>query len=91
MHTLLPQSALLEQLSPGAQAEHVEPQSTSVSEPFFTPSEQLGAWHSSAAQTALAQSEPTEHSSPIPHGVQPLPQSTSVSLPLCTVSEQVAA
>src|SRR5258708_39780490 len=58
------------------------PQSTSVSVPFLTPSEQLGAWHFPPVHTMLWQSRPAEHDLPAGHaGHVPPPQSTSVSLP----------
>jgi hypothetical protein len=58
---------------------HTSPQSTPVSLPFFTPSMQVGAEHSSAPQTPDAQSVGTTHCSPIGQGVHEPPQSTSLS------------
>jgi hypothetical protein len=68
------------------------PQSTSVSLPFCTTSEQLGVWQRLPEQTELVQSVPTLHVLPgtqLPQ-VRP-PQSTSVSSWFFTVSLHVAA
>jgi hypothetical protein len=68
------------------------PQSTSVSVPFLTPSEQLGAWHLPTVHTLLWQSEPLVHILPDGHaGHVPPPQSMSVSMPFLTPSVQVGA
>jgi hypothetical protein len=70
------------------------PQSTSVSTPFLTPSEQVGTAHLSGEpeQTPLWQSPATAHVRPLAHFGQPAPpQSTSVSVPFLTKSVQLAA
>jgi hypothetical protein len=70
----------------------VLPQSTSVSVPLLTKSEQVGVWHLPPVQTLLLQSEVPLQPSPVPHaGQPPPPQSTPDSVPFCTVSEQVGA
>src|SRR5260221_533662 len=57
-----PQSPLPVHLPPLPHFPHAHPpQSTSVSMPFFTPSEQVGAWHTPFVQTPLAQSLPLVH------------------------------
>jgi hypothetical protein len=72
------------------QGGHVPPQSTSVSEPFCTPSEQLGIWQTPFWQTLSMQSEPTRHVLPSAHAGQALPpQSTAVSVPFLRPSLQV--
>ncbi len=65
----------------GQPAESGPPQSTSVSEPFMTPSVQVGAWHSPPVQLPDVQSLPTAHISvTAQRSVQVAPpQSTSVS------------
>jgi hypothetical protein len=69
---------------------HVPPQSTSVSEPFFTRSVQDGAAQTFALQEAVEQSAAAAQPLPIPQaaGHEP-PQSTSVSEPFFTPSPQV--
>ncbi len=92
MHTPETQSPAETHAFPFAQGAHdVPPQSVSVSAPFFTPSEQPGAEHSSPAHTADAQSVPVMHESPWLHGGQLPPQSKSVSSPFLTPSEQLGA
>ena len=80
---------------PAAHLPHVAPpQSTSVSLPFFTPSEQLAPWHVSGVpeHTPLWQSEPALHVLPAAHLPQLAPpQSTSVSVPFLTKSVQLGA
>src|SRR3954470_11600026 len=68
------------------------PQSTSLSVPFFTPSVQLGAWHTLPVHTPLEQSLPMVQARPVAHLVthEP-PQSTSVSVPFFAPSVQVGA
>jgi len=71
---------------------HDEPQSASVSVPFFTPSEQVGVAQTPDVHTLLVQSPATEHFFPGAHFAAQLPpQSTSVSVPFCTRSAHVAA
>lgn len=71
------------------------PQSTSLSGPFFVPSEQERAWQMESWQTSEVQSLGTPHPSPAVQAGQPEPppsaappQSTSVSKPFSTESEQ---
>jgi hypothetical protein len=68
------------------------PQSTAVSDPFFTVSLHVGAWHTLDVHTPLWQSPATAHVEPEPHlgQVEP-PQSTAVSDPFFTVSVQLGA
>ena len=95
----LVQSPPIEQALFGAQAGALvgapPPQSTSVSEPFFTPSVALGAEQRPLVQTSLVQSVFTTHFKPVPQASAlvgaPPPQSTSVSVPFCTESEDVGA
>jgi len=63
-------------------AGHEPPQSLSVSVPFFTPSEHVGAAQTLFVQTPLVQSGPSAQPFPTSHLVahEP-PQSTSVSVP----------
>jgi hypothetical protein len=94
LHTPLEQSVASAQLEPSLHAEHVPPQSVSVSEPFLAPSLQVGAWQVAGLpeQTLLVQSVETEQSLVSAHLAQvPPPQSTSVSVPFLTVSGQAAA
>jgi hypothetical protein len=68
------------------------PQSTSVSAPFFTTSEQLGAWQMLLMHTPLWQSVATLHVLPAAHLPQLAPpQSVSVSVPFLTLSAHVGA
>ena len=67
------------------------PQSTSVSVPFLTPSEHVGAWQTLATQTLLAQSLATVQPPPAPQPAHEPPQSMPVSAPFLTPSEHVAA
>ena len=78
-------------LLPAAQVEQVAPpQSTSVSAPFFTLSEQVGDAHSLPLHTLLLQSAVWTQPYPSSRGEPaPPPQSMSVSLPFFTLSEQV--
>ena len=59
----------------------LDPQSTSVSLPFFTPSLQLVAWHVPLEQLALLQSLVLRQCCPVMQRAQPMvpPQSTSLS------------
>jgi hypothetical protein len=70
----------------------VPPQSTSVSLPFFTMSEQVGIWQVGGfpLQTPLWQSPAPAQRLPFRHFGQSDPQSTSVSVWFKTPSEQVA-
>jgi hypothetical protein len=66
------------------------PQSTSVSDPFWMPSEHVGAWHVPPSQTPLWQSPSPLQSSPATQAEQlEPPQSTSVSSRFWVLSEQV--
>lgn len=93
------QSAAEEQAKPSlhsAPGQAAAPQSTSVSSPFLTPSEHVGAAQApSPPQTPDEQSAAVEQSAPAPQGSQPEagapPQSTSVSPALRTPSTQVGA
>ena len=90
MQTWLWQSLATLHAFQAPQPAHDPPQSIPVSEPFFTPSEQLGFWHTLLVQTPLRQSPPFAH--PWPAGQSPQlgpPQSVPVSLPFFTPSEQV--
>lgn len=71
-------------------AEQLPPQSTSVSVPFLTPSEQVEALHMDPTQFAVWQSAATEQLLPVAHLPHVLPpQSVSVSVPFFVWSEQV--
>jgi hypothetical protein len=87
-HTPLVQSAGVRHDLVSAHFEQTPPpQSTSVSAPFFTVSEQVGAWHLAPVHTPLEQSPPARHALPTAHPPHvPPPQSTSVSAPFFTVS-----
>jgi hypothetical protein len=91
--TPLTQSPGAEQYLPFAHLPHeAPPQSTSVSLPFLTESEQVPVWHLSGEpeQTPLWQSLPAAHVLPSTHLPQDAPpQSVSVSLPFFTPSEQL--
>jgi hypothetical protein len=70
------------------------PQSTSVSVPFFTVSEQVGAEHTlvTPLQTPVVQSAPELHFLLTPHsdnGAQTAPQSISDSVEFITPSKQL--
>jgi hypothetical protein len=66
------------------------PQSTSVSVPFSTPSEQFGVWQVPPVHTLLVQSEFALQPLPGAQAEQPPPpQSAPVSLPFCTPSVHV--
>ena len=68
LQTLLAQSGFVRQPSPSPQGRHrPPPQSTSVSEPFDTPSAHVGAWHTFVVHTSLTQSLPLTHDSPEEH------------------------
>ena len=69
----------------------VPPQSGALSPPFFTLSEQEGAWHLRPVQTPLRQLLAMAHVFPVPHPAQLPPQSMSVSSPFFTPSVQPAA
>jgi hypothetical protein len=87
---LLPQSAAPLQALPTAHLEQVPPQSTSLSLPFFTPSEHVGAAHRLFRQRPLTQSESPTHALPTGQRGHALPpQSTPDSFPFFTVSVQV--
>jgi hypothetical protein len=92
VHTPLWQSAPTLQVFDVAHLEHDPPQSTSVSLPFFEPSEHVAVWHLSGdpEHTVLVQSAGTPHSLPSAHLEHDPPQSTSLSMPFLTVSEHVA-
>jgi hypothetical protein len=79
----LTQSEPTMQAFPVAHAAQVPPpQSTSVSLPFLTPSEQVGTRQTPPEQTLLEQSEEMRQTLPLAQAAQvPPPQSTSVSLP----------
>jgi hypothetical protein len=82
------------QVLPVVQPGHEEPQSTSVSVWFFTPSPQVGSWHFPPEQTPLLQSTPEEQLRLASQRGQVRlapPQSTSLSSPLRTTSEQVGS
>jgi hypothetical protein len=85
------QSGPLLQTLPDAHLAQVEPQSTSVSVPFFTPSLQLGTAHLPALHTPLWQSAAPEHCRFVAHFGQLDPQSTSVSVWFLTPSPQVGS
>ncbi len=87
------QSALRLQDFPLAHVPHVPPpQSTSVSAPFFTLSEQLGAWQTLPVHTPDVQSALMRQDLTLAHAPHvPPPQSTSVSSPFFTLSEQLGA
>lgn len=90
----LAQSALTEQVSPGAQrlqAASLPPQSVSVSLPFWAPS--VHEMQTCASQLWLAQSESSKQLAPASqrwHAGSLPPQSVSVSVPLRASSSQVA-
>src|SRR6185295_10803812 len=72
---------------PALHGVHTPPQSTSLSEPFFTLSSHLGTAQAIAAQMWLTQSPEIAHFLPVPHPPQEEPpQSTSVSEPFSMVS-----
>ena len=93
MHTSLRQSPAMAQPSVSSHfCGQDPPQSTSVSEPFLTPSPQLGAWHRLPVHTPVTQSLPPAQPSPTSQASgQDPPQSVSVSVPLRTPSLQVGA
>ena len=67
---------------PLAQLEQVPPQSTSLSEPFWAPSEHVAAEQVPLApQRNDAQSPSQRQSAPVPHPSQDPPQSVSLSVP----------
>ncbi len=74
---------------PSEHAEHGPPQSTSVSELFFTPSEQEGDWQDPLVQTCDTQSFAAEQTLPVTQAEQFPPQSTSLSFPFFVPSEQL--
>jgi hypothetical protein len=69
------------------------PQSVSVSDPFFTPSVQIGATQVVPLHTPLAQSLAIVHPPPVPHRahVEAPPQSMPDSEPFFTMSVQLGA
>src|SRR5687767_12896942 len=76
------QSPSCEHASPGPQASQSgPPQSTPVSDAFFTPSTQLAGTQLPPAQTPLAQSEATTHSTHAPAPSQTAPPSVSQGEP----------
>src|SRR5262245_50526546 len=87
------QSLLMAQCLPVAHLLQLgPPQSTSVSLPFRTASEQVGAWQIEAAHTPLTQSPLTPQPSPARQVAPQLPpQSMSLSFWSCVPSEHVAA
>jgi hypothetical protein len=91
VHTKLSQSSGAAQSWPALHGAHEPPQSTSVSLPLLTPSEQLGGWHCPPPHTLLVQSLPAVHVCPTAQSPQAAPpQSTSVSVPFFTPSVHVA-
>src|SRR5688572_10727603 len=77
---------------PATQAGQVPPQSTSVSEPFNTPSLHRVSRQMPPAQNPVVQSRGTRHAPGGGQGAHVLPpQSTSVSEPFFTASEHVGA
>src|SRR5262245_22441752 len=91
IHTELAQSAAPLQARPSAHRLHDPPQSIADSEPFLTPSEQVGTWQTCPAHTELAQSEASLHESQSVHGSHEPPQSIAVSNPFSIPSEQIGA
>jgi hypothetical protein len=97
LHTLfeqlpLAQSSPFTQARPPPQEGHAAPpQSTSVSAPFFTASEHVGAWQVPPEQTPLTQSVGTEHAFRIAQSKHDPPQSTSDSVPFLTLSLHAAS
>ena len=94
MHTPLTQSLPTTHESPAGHRAQVvaPPQSTSVSLPFCTTSEQFGTWQMLPMHTPLTQSAATLHSFPLSHCGQALPpQSVSVSSWFFTLSLHVGA
>jgi len=90
------QSVAALQALPGAQlllslCTQLPPQSTPVSSPLWTRSEQVGAWHSWAVQTPLWQSAAASQPMFAPQGAHGPPQSTPVSSPFWRASTQVGA
>jgi hypothetical protein len=86
-HAWLEQSELMWQDLLLEQAGHEPPpQSTSVSVPFLTLSEQVAAWQMPLRQTPLWQSELAMHPLPVPQVGHEPPQSMSVSVPFFTPS-----
>jgi hypothetical protein len=76
---------------PTLQSAQAPPQSTSVSEPFATPSLQVGAWHRPLRHTPLWQSPLPKQLALLAHLPHVPPQSTSVSVPFFTPSLHVPA
>jgi hypothetical protein len=93
MHCSDVQSKSLPQDLPAAHAPHVPPpQSTSVSAPFLTESEQPGTWHTFPVHTPDVQSALMRQDFTLAHAAHvPPPQSMSVSSPFFTESEQLGA
>jgi hypothetical protein len=92
VHTPLTQSLATAQALVSAHLAQVPPpQSTSVSRPFFTTSEQLASWQMLVMHTPVLQSAGLVHAEPGLHLGQLPPQSTSDSVPFFTVSLQLAA
>jgi hypothetical protein len=91
LHTPVWQSLPELHILPPAQGRQDKPpQSTSLSVPFLTPSEQLAGAQRNIRQTPLAQSLPVLHTLKSPQGGHvPPPQSTSVSFPSLIPSRQV--
>jgi hypothetical protein len=74
------------QATPALQPGQLPPQSAPVSLPFFTKSEQVGAWQRPFWQTELPQSVAPPQILPEPQSGQDPPQSTSLSFPFFTES-----
>src|SRR5690348_14574247 len=79
------QSLPVKQILPAAHLpQAMPPQSVSLSVPFFTLSEHVGASHMLDVQILSLQSAPFVHISPVSQPPHEPPQSTSVSVPFCT-------
>jgi hypothetical protein len=95
VQTPLTQSVAPLQILPPLHLPQLEPQSTSVSVPFFAPSLHFGTWHFLGVplQTPLEQSAASPQFEPSLHlAHEPVPpQSTSVSLPFLALSLQLGA
>jgi len=87
LHELVWQSPFATQVAPSPQAPQLgPPQSTSLSPPFLTPSEHVGAWQTPLTHTPLWPSPPLEQPPPVPHAAHGPPQSMPVSPPFCAPS-----
>jgi len=92
LHVIESQSAGTVHMSPAAHPGQEPPQSTSVSLPLRTPSEQLGTAQRDPVQTPLTQSARVAQTRPsAQRGQVPPPQSVSVSLPFWAPSMHVGA